>query len=184
MTKLPDMLDSPFILKMLKEAEIGFWIQELDKWEILWGNDKLSEILEVERTAVIGMDIRTVFNEEGQMFLTSFREYDRKIIETKGKNLDIETDIQLSVGTVDDKYLYGVVRDITGEKRVFNALRASNERLRSLIKATRAGMTITNPEGLIVFSNQAFADIVGFNSPTQLIGHNITDFIMTYEFLL
>ncbi|MHA2202376.1 MAG: ATP-binding protein [Candidatus Hodarchaeales archaeon] len=45
-------------------------------------------------------------------------------------------------------------------------------------------MTITNPEGLIVFSNQAFADLVGLNSPAQLIGHNITDFIMTYEFLL
>lgn len=184
MKQFPNILDSPFILKMLKEAEIGFWIQELDKWEILWGNDKLSEILEVELSEIIGYDIRSFFDKKGQMFLTSFRDYNPKIIETKGKNLDIEVNIQLSVGTVDDKYLYGVVRDITTEKRAFNALRASDKRLRSLIEATRAGMTVTNPEGQIVFSNQAFADLVGFNSPTQLIGHDITKFIMTYEFLL
>jgi hypothetical protein len=69
---------------------------------MLWGNDKLCEILEVELSDIIGHDIRTFFNEEGQMFLTSFRDYDPKIIETKGILFDIETDIQLSVGTVED----------------------------------------------------------------------------------
>jgi two-component system phosphate regulon sensor histidine kinase PhoR len=178
------MFDSLFILKMLKEAEIGFWIQELDKWEVLWVNDKLGEILNADSSGIIGHDIRSAFNKEGQRFLTSFKDYNPKLIEIKGKNPDTDTDIQLSVGTVEDKYLYGVVRDITMEKRAFNALRASEERLRALIQATRAGMTVTNPEGLIVYSNQAFADLVGFNSPTELIGYDITDFIMTYEFLL
>ncbi|MHA2202375.1 MAG: hypothetical protein ACW991_01680 [Candidatus Hodarchaeales archaeon] len=56
----------------------------------------------MELSDIIGHDIRTFFNEEGQMFLTSFRDYDPKIIETKGILFDIETDIQLSVGTVED----------------------------------------------------------------------------------
>ncbi|MFX1515944.1 MAG: ATP-binding protein [Promethearchaeota archaeon] len=180
----PSVIDSSFVLKMLKEAEIGFWIQELDKWEVLWVNDKLGEILNIESSGIIGQDIRSAFNKEGQRFLTSFKDYNPKLIVVKGKFPDTETDIQLSVGTVEDKYLYGVVRDVTTEKRAFNALRASEERLRTLIQATRAGMTVTNPEGLIVYSNQAFADLVGFNSPTELVGHDITDFIMTYEFLL
>ena len=180
----PSVIDSSFVLKMLKEAEIGFWIQELDKWEVLWVNDKLAEILNIESSGIIGQDIRSAFNKDGQRFLASFKDYNPKLVEIKGKFPESETDIQLSVGTVEDKYLYGVVRDITMEKKAFNALRASEERLRTLIQATRAGMTVTNPEGLIVYSNQAFADLVGFNSPTELVGHDITDFIMTYEFLL
>ena len=176
------MLDCSFILKMLKEAEIGFWIQEIDKWALIWTNDKFCQILKADPQDIVGNDIRNFFNKDGQVFLSSYRDYHPKIIEIKGKDRNI--DIQLSVGTIEDKYLYGVIRDITIEKRAFNALKSSERRLRALIEATRAGMILTNPEGLIVHSNQAFADLVGFNSPVELIGHDITEFIMTYEFLL
>jgi PAS domain S-box-containing protein len=184
LAELSDTLDRNIISKMLKEAEIGFWIQELDKWEIIWTNEKFSTILNLASSDIIGSDVREFFNKSAIGFLTSFMSYKPKIFETKGINSGIDTDIQIAVGTIENKYLYGVIRDITREKQAYHALRASEKRLKALIEATRAGMVVTNPEGLIVFSNQAFANLVGFNSPTELNGLKIGNFITQHEMLL
>lgn len=169
---------------MLKEAEIGFWIQELDKWEIIWANDKLSSILKIEHSNIIGRDIRNFFNEETVTFLHSHSSYKPKIFRTKGIGKGNRIDIQVAVGTVEDKYLYGVISDITLQQQSYCALRASEKRFKSLIEATRAGITIINPEGVIVFANPSFANLLGFESPQTLIGKDISEFINEIEILL
>ncbi|GAG92437.1 unnamed protein product, partial [marine sediment metagenome] len=66
-----NILNSNIMSRMLEEAEIGFWIQELDKWEILWANNKFSSILKIEHSNIIGSDIRNFFNKETGTFLHS-----------------------------------------------------------------------------------------------------------------
>ncbi len=184
MTQLSDILDSNFISKMLEEAEIGFWVQEYNKWEIRWTNEKFNKILKTDPQKVIGTDIREYFDNNVRSFLASIDDYQPKIIETKGVYPNNRVYIQLSVGIISKKYLYGVIRDITHEKQAFRALKKSEKRLNALIEATRAGVIVINPEGLIVFSNLSFAKLLGYNTPEELIGTNITNFISEHEMLL
>lgn len=184
MKQLSDILDCNLISKMLEEAEIGFWIQEYNKWEITWANEKFNKILKIDPQTIIGSDIREYFDNNVRSFLASIDTYKPKIIETKGVNPNNRIDIQLSVGIIDKKYLYGVIRDITQEKQAFRALKKSEKRLNALIEATRAGMIVINPEGLIVFSNLSFANLLGYNTPEELIGIDITNFISEHEMLL
>jgi len=184
LTQLSDILDSNFISKMFEEAEIGFWVQEYNKWEISWTNEKFNKILKTDPQKVIGTDIREYFDNNVRSFLASIDDYQPKIIETKGVYPNNRVYIQLSVGIISKKYLYGVIRDITQEKQAFRALKKSEKRLNALIEATRAGVIVINPEGLIVFSNLSFAKLLGYNTPEELIGTNITNFISEHEMLL
>lgn len=178
------VLNSSMISKMFKEAEIGFWIQKIDVWKIIWANEKLSKILNIEHSDVIGSDARNFFNNDVGSFLGSFLSYEPKIIRTKGIGKGITTDIQIAVGTIDNTYLYAIVRDITREKIPYYTLKASEKKFKSLIEATRAGMTITNPEGVIVFSNSSFSKLLGFQSSHEVIGKNISEFVAEPEILL
>ncbi len=117
-------------------------------------------------------------------FLHSHSSFKPKIFRTKGIGKGIDVDIQVSVGTVENKYLYGVINNITLEQQSYQALKVSKKRLKSLIEATKAGMTIINPEGVIVFANQAFANLLGFESPQTVIGKDISEFINEHEILL
>jgi PAS domain S-box-containing protein len=178
------ILNGKMISKMFKEAEIGFWIQKIDVWEIIWANEKFSKILNIQQSEVLGCDVRNFFNNDVVSFLGSFLNYEPKIIRTKGIGKGINTDIQIAVGTIDNTYLYGIVRNITQDEMVYYTLKTSEKRFKSLIEATRAGMTITNPEGVIVFSNESFSRLLGFQSSHEVIGKNISKFVAEHEILI
>lgn len=53
-----------------------------------------------------------------------------------------------------------VVRDITARKEAEEILRTSEERFRSLVQNLHVGVVIYNPDGRIVFANQAVVDLL------------------------
>ncbi len=64
--------------------------------------------------------------------------------------------------------------DITDRKRAEDALRESEEKYRSIFETTLEGIYQTNPQGCYLRVNPAFALMLGYASPEDLIG-SITD---------
>lgn len=69
-----------------------------------------------------------------------------------------------------------ISRDITGRKQAEETLRASEERYRLLLEHNRMGICRSAPDGRILEANQAFASLLGFESPEELQGRRTTEF--------
>ena len=63
-----------------------------------------------------------------------------------------------------------VVTNITEQKKAEAALRESEEKYRSLFESTHEGIVISGPKGEIVRVNSAFAAMLGYDSPEELVG--------------
>ena len=70
-----------------------------------------------------------------------------------------------------------ISRDITQTKNAREALRMSEERLRSIMTASPEGITICDFSGCIVDCSPAAAVLFGYESKEELVGINILDFI-------
>lgn len=68
------------------------------------------------------------------------------------------------------------MHDITERKRANDALRQSEELYRAFVNQTAVGMARTDLKGRIVFANQKFCEILGYNQ-SELIGKSIRDII-------
>jgi len=77
-------------------------------------------------------------------------------------------------------YFEGTQQDITKRKKVEDALRDSEERLRSIIEASNAGILMLSMEGKILFSNPQIAEMLGYES-RSLVGTRYLDHIHPSE---
>ena len=75
-------------------------------------------------------------------------------------------------------YYDGSVEDITERKHAEETLRESEERYRSIIKASPDDITIADLEGRILMVSPAAVTMFGFDSEEQPLGLPITDFIV------
>ena len=66
-------------------------------------------------------------------------------------------------------------RDVTERHRAEEALRASAERYRTLFERNLAGVFRTSKDGVILDCNNAFAQILGFQSSQDCIGRNVNE---------
>lgn len=67
--------------------------------------------------------------------------------------------------------------DITERKRVENALRDSEEKLRRVIESSPDAIAVTNLNGNLVECNQAALDMHGFSTKEEVIGKNAFEFV-------
>jgi PAS domain S-box-containing protein len=69
-----------------------------------------------------------------------------------------------------------VTRDITDRKKVEDALRQSEERYRSLVQDTRAGIACIDLQGKFTFVNRALCEMTGYLAE-ELLGRPFADFL-------
>ncbi len=69
-----------------------------------------------------------------------------------------------------------IIRDITKRKVMEEALQRSERRYREMIELNPEGITIVDFNEKVLFSNQAFAQMLGY-SPQEIQGMNILDFV-------
>jgi PAS domain S-box-containing protein len=74
------------------------------------------------------------------------------------------------------RYLVGTVRDITDRKQSEMALQMSEERFRKLLETAEEGIWIFDPKGIITFTNEALASMLGY-SREELIGKSVFDLL-------
>jgi PAS domain S-box-containing protein len=67
--------------------------------------------------------------------------------------------------------MVGIVRDISHQKQVEDALRTSEAKYRLLIETTGTGYAITDEQGRIVEANEEYLRLTGRESTAEIIGH-------------
>jgi two-component system cell cycle sensor histidine kinase/response regulator CckA len=72
--------------------------------------------------------------------------------------------------------IFGSLQDVTEYERALAALRASEDRHRRLFTGAMEGMFLTAMDGTLLDVNPAFAKMLGFERPDELIGRNTLEF--------
>lgn len=149
----------------------------------LW-NNKSEEMFGLTREQVLSKNDYDFFSKEHADF---FREKDQEVMR-QGRVVDIpeEPIDSKSLGRIylhtrkvpvpdaegKPHYLLGISEDITQRKRIEDALRASEERLRAIMENATDGIITISEQGIIESFNGAASKIFGYGSE-QAIGQNI-----------
>jgi diguanylate cyclase (GGDEF)-like protein/PAS domain S-box-containing protein len=94
---------------------------------------------------------------------------EKRFIRKDGSQIDVHLStrcVRKTDGQVD--YFIATYEDITERKRADRALRESEERFRNLIEGSIEGILI-HRDWRPLFANQAFADMLGFPSPDEIL---------------
>lgn len=75
-----------------------------------------------------------------------------------------------------DTKIVGILKDVTERKKAEEALKESEEKYRSLVDNTGAGVAITDIEGRFTLVNKALCRMVGY-SGSELMGQPFADFV-------
>ncbi|MHC4270061.1 MAG: PAS domain S-box protein [Planctomycetota bacterium] len=77
----------------------------------------------------------------------------------------------------------GIIRDITGRRRLEEELRETEERYRELFNSLNEGVyqCEPGPEGSFIWINQAGAEMFGYKSPKEMIGTKVEDIYVDPE---
>ncbi len=69
-----------------------------------------------------------------------------------------------------------ILHDITERRRVEEALRASEERYRTIVQTANEGIWLLDPEARTLYTNERLAQILGY-TPEEMRGHTVLEFV-------
>ena len=93
-------------------------------------------------------------------------------VRADGEEFQIEASISQTRAA--EKQTFTVIlRDITGRSRAEEALRASEQRIRTLLDSTEEAIFGEDPQGNCMFCNSATVRRLGYESPDELMGRNM-----------
>ena len=149
---------------------------------IRYANPYLLKMGEYEEKEVIGKAfIQFVAPEERQKLLKNYEKrlqkgkapklYETILIGKKGKKIYVQVMPTVTKYKNKEAELI-IIRDITEKKRMEMELKESEERLRSLMEATKDGVIVTDKSGKIIFWNSGAKKIFGYDK-RETIGKSI-----------
>jgi PAS domain S-box-containing protein len=146
---------------------------------ILDANVAQSILLGYEPGEVIGMNVLDFATPESrEVILRHIREGDDGPYEVSGMRKDGTTmpiEVQARPFTYQGRAVrVAATRDITERKRAEEALRASEERFRTLIRDLQVGVLLQGPDAEIILSNRAALDLLGLTEE-ELLGKSSLD---------
>lgn len=97
------------------------------------------------------------------------------LVGLRSDNTEFPVEITISQVDLAGRKLYtAIVRDVTENRRVMEALMNAEEKYRSIFENALEGIFQSTPEGRFLAVNPAFARMLGYESPEELIA-SITD---------
>ncbi len=96
---------------------------------------------------------------------------------------EFSMEISLSSGNSDRKnFIVAVARDISGKKQALAALKASEEKYRTLQENLPLGIYRSTAQGKILAVNQAFVSILGYKSRFEVLSLSSFDFYLEQKY--
>jgi len=180
--------------KIIKSTHDGIILND-DTGVILEWNTGMEEIFSLSREEAIGRTLPEVASwfapdeKNGEEWVRSIiEEMDRKAT-TSSKNPSIELSIRQPDGTnrfieaknfqftAHSRTFYGaVVRDITGRKKVEEAVTENEEKYRTLVEMS-PDIIVIHQNGKIVYANPAIAKLLTTGTPEDLIGMDVFNLV-------
>lgn len=118
------------------------------------------------------MEYRIVWRDGSIHYIRALGKLERdeagKAIGIIGTNWDI---------TREKEALLRLENEIAERRRVEEALRESEERFSVIIETSPDGMAISSLDGTVEYLTQHCAEMWGYDSPDELIGHNILEYV-------
>lgn len=111
--------------------------------------------------------------------------FESKHCKANGTHCDVEvSNARIRVGT--KEYLYSIVRDVTEQNRVTQALHQEVQRNDTLLNTMTEGFHVIDPKGRILEVNRAFCDLTGYSREEllKLFIHDIDNFFKPTTCLL
>lgn len=149
-------------------------------------NDAFCQLTRHSREEVIGIDFAALVRPEEGERLT---EIDKLVFETGKETSDQQelTDqygnrrVQITKKTLytdqkGEKFIVGVINDITERIKTEEKIRQSEEKYRNILETMEEGYFETDIRGRFTFFNDAFRDLPGYDSD-KLIGFNCKHFV-------
>jgi PAS domain S-box-containing protein len=170
---------------ILENIEDGYYEVDL-AGNFTFFNTSMCRILGYSKEKMMGMNNQQYTDKEGakklfQAFNRVYKtgdpakEFDWQIIRKDGTKRHIEASVSLLKDLSGKPIGFrGVVRDITERKQTEKALRENEAKYRHLVEDAQEGIFQSTAEGRHLTVNQAFANILGYESPEEVMA-TITD---------
>lgn len=175
--------------RLLRETEsvarTGGWELDVDANELYWTEEtyRLHDTSPQEYTPTVDSALQFYAEENRERISSAVAQCleegtpfdDRlELITSKGRRIQCRAKGQAIVGDGKVVGIYGVFQDVSEEAKVEQALRESEDLLRSIVRDMRAGLVAQRPDGSIFLCNQAALDILGLTED-QIMGRTSMD---------
>jgi PAS domain S-box-containing protein len=173
---------------IIESIEDGYYEVDL-KGNMTFCNPSEARMLGYTQEELIGMNHRQYMDgENARKVFSAFNEvyrtgiptnvFDWEMIRKGGEKFIGETSVSLIRDTEGKPLGFrGVLRDVTIRKQAEEALRESEDRLRTIIEGTQASLVSVDAKGRFTYANDAMAKALGFKNPEELIGKPYVHFI-------
>jgi len=76
----------------------------------------------------------------------------------------------------ENRIVFGIIQDITESKRVQNAVKESEGKLRTIIETLPDGISITSLDGKVQYVSSQVLNMWGYESSDEIVGRNLLEF--------
>jgi PAS domain S-box-containing protein len=164
-----------------EEASDGMFVTDA-KLRVVWVNRRACELLECEVGDLTGHDISDFF------WSTDDLQRDPpRLDELSGGGIILrhrafrtqrgqQRILEISARSVGDGLILGIARDATVRLETLDRLQRSEASFRALIERSPDGIVV-HANGITLYANSAFATMLGFDSPAEVVGIRVLEHI-------
>ena len=154
-------------LKLVNVNEVAAHLLGFDDKERLVGTNIMEAIVERDRNRLAVDTGKALANRP----INDILEY--TLVSKYGREFDVEAKTEMLLDCAGmPAGLIITARDVTERKRMQEALRMSEEKLRTMFESMRDGIVLTDVKGTIVEVNDATVKMHGYTDRKQVIGRN------------
>jgi len=137
----------------------------------------VDELLQIPMKQLIALEFRDQFDSYLERIKTTASDRGLLCLLTRsGERRIWEYNNTLRTEGIPHPVVRGIAHDVTERVRAESQLRRSEQRYRQLFEKSVAGVAISDIDGEILDCNQAWAQMLGYDSPAELRGRNAGEF--------